>query len=172
MEPQNTTNQMLIPVEVKENWAPIVTQTTTYACCPFSASPSRRFSASSPRTSAHLCPTPFPGVPPQWPSPNDAGFLESFDDFEMSLLHHEGGGTGTVARVTKVLQGELDVRGRGSRVLFMDYSADKGKKPESCNSALIPNVRTCEPPEGGAQTKQGNNEPRMSPHPLTAHRRL
>ena len=155
MEPQNTTNQMLIPVEVKANWAPIVTQTTTYACCPFSASPSRRFSASSPRTSAHLCPTPFPGVPPQWPSPNDAGFLESFDDFEMSLLRHEGG-----------------VRGRSSRVLFMDYSTDKGKKPESCNSALIPNARTCESPEGGAQTKQGNNETRMSPHPLTAHRRL
>lgn len=40
---KTTTNQVLIPVGVKGDWSPMVTQAATYARCLFSASPSRQF---------------------------------------------------------------------------------------------------------------------------------
>ena len=191
--PQNSfADRVLIPVGVNVNWSSMVTQAAAYARHLFSASPSRQFSIvlgfqhtearlrflvfhRSGLTGSKPCSVRDPQGQKdilrifisilEWSSPNDAGFFEFFDDFEMSLLRHEGDGMGTVARVTEVLQEEILVRGRGSRVLLMDYSTSKGKEAESCNSALIPNVRTCGPPEGGAQTKQGDNENRMSSHP-------
>ena len=127
--PQNT-NQVLILVEVKASWSPVVTQTTTSAHCLFSASTSQQFSVvlGFRHTSAQLHFLVFhrsglTGSKPcsikdpqgqkdilriflsilEWTSANDAGFLEFFNDFEMSLLRHEGDKTGTAARVTEVL---------------------------------------------------------------------
>ena len=179
--PQNSlVDRVLIPVEVNVNWSSMVTRATAYTRHLSSASPSRRFlvvlgfqHAETQLRFLVFHRTGLTGSMPcsvrdpqdqkdilrislsilEWSSPNDAGFLEFFDDFEMSLLRHEGDEMGTVARVTEVLQDGLGVRGRGSRALLMGHSTGEGKEPESCNSALIPNVRTCGSPEGGAQTK-------------------
>ena len=186
--------QALMPVDVEEDWVFIVTQAATHARCLFSASPPRRFSVvlGFQHTSAELrflvfyrsgltgskaCSVKDPQGQKdilriflsilQWTSANDAGFFEFFDDFEMSLLRHKSDETGVVANVTKVLHDGLCVRGRAPRVLLMDYSTSEGN--ESCNPPLIPNIRTCGPPEGGAHTeqvtKQGDGETRMSSHP-------
>jgi len=64
--PDMSIDQVLIPVEVKVNWALMVAQVATYAHCLFSASSSPQFSG-SPRIPAHQGSTPFLGVPPQWP---------------------------------------------------------------------------------------------------------
>jgi len=197
--PDTSIDQVLIPVEVKPNWAPMVVQAATYARCLFSASPSRQFSVvlGFRHTEAQLRFLVFhrsglTGSKPcsvkdtrgqkdilriflsilQWTSTNDAGFLEFFDDFHMTLAHNEGDKTGTVARVAEVLHDGLCVRGRASRVLRMVYPTDKAKKPEPAISALDPTARTCGRPGTKGQTEQGaKQETEASPPGQTSQSR-
>jgi len=178
-------NQVLIPVEVKTNWTPIVAQAATYARCLFSASPSRQFSVvlgfrhtkaqlrflvfhRSGLTGSKTCSVRdsegqkdilriFLSIF-QWTSANDAGFLEFFNDFDMSLLRDKGDETGTVARVTEVLHHGLCVRGRASRVLRMAYPTSKQKPLELSTSALDPTARTRGRPGAEPQTEQGTKQ--------------
>jgi len=185
------TNQVLLPVEVKENWAPMVVQAATYARCLFSASPSRQFALvlGFRHTTAELrflvfhrggltTSKPFYVKDEQgqkdilrvflsilsWASPNDAGFLEFYNDIEMSLLRHEGDKTGVVARVAEVLHDGLCVQGRASRVLLMNYPTGEGKSAP-CIPALDPTVRTHKHTKAEVQAKEGDDETRMSFHP-------
>jgi len=180
--PDMSIGQVLIPVGVKANWAPMVTQAATYARCLFSASPSRQFSVvlgfrhtgaqlrflvfhRSGLTGSKPCSVEDPRGQKdilriflsilQWTSTNDAGFLEFFNDFDMTLIHNEGDKTGRVARVTEVLHDGLCVRGRTSRVLRMDYPTGEEKKPEPAISALDPTARTRGRPGTKPQTEQG-----------------
>jgi len=199
--PNTSIDQVLIPVAVKANWAPMVTQAATYARCLFSASPSRQFSVvlgfrhtkaqlrflvfhRSGLTGSKPCSVEDPRGQQdilriflsilQWTSANDAGFLEFFNGFDMTLIRNEGDETGTVARVAEVLHDGHCVLGRASRVLRMVYPTGKQEEPEPAISALDPTARTCGRPgtkrqteqgaEQGAEqeTKQGDDETRMS----------
>ena len=189
--PDTSIDRVLIPVEVKPSWAPVVVQAATYARCLFSASPSRQFSVvlgfrhtkaqlrflvfhRSGLTGSKPCSVEDPRGQKdilriflsilQWISTNDAGFLESFNDFDMTLIHNKGDKTGTVARVAEVLHDGLCVRGRASRVLRMVYPTGKEKEPESAISALDPAARTCGHPGSKRQTEQGaKQEMKTSP---------
>ena len=183
--------QVLIPVEVKANWAPIIIQATTYARCLFSASPSRQFSIAlgfrhteaelrflvfyrGGLTGSKACSVKDPQGQKdilriflsilQWKSANDAGFLEFFDNSKMCLPRHKDDETGTVANVTEVLHDGLCVRGRASRVLLMSHPTGEGTKSEPPIATLNPNIRTREGPRTRSQTEQGDKESRMSFH--------
>jgi len=185
------TNQVLLPVEVNENWVSVVVQAATYARCLFSASPSRQFAIvlGFRHTEVELrffvfhrsgltASKPFSVKGGQgqkdtlrvflsilnWASANDAGFLEFFNDTEMSLLRREGDKSGVVARVVEVICDDLCLQGRASRVLLMDYSIREGKEPEPHVPALDPTVRTRNYPKVEDRTKQGD-EARMFFHP-------
>ena len=180
--PDTSMDQVLIPVEVKANWAPMVIQAATYARCLFSASPSRQFSVvlgfrhteaqlrflvfhRSGLTGSKPCSVEDPRGQKdilriflsilQWTSTNDAGFLEFFNDFDMTLIRNKGDKTGTVARVAEVLHDGLCVRGRASRVLQMVYPTGEEKKSEPPISTLDPTARTCGRPGTKRQTEQG-----------------
>jgi hypothetical protein len=192
---QSGEKQVLIPVEVKSKWNQMVPQAATYSRCLFSAGPSRQFCIvlgfrhttaelrflvfhRSGLTGSKPCPVKSPDGQKdilrmflsilEWKSANDAGFLDFFNDLEMSLLREEGDKTGTVARVTEVLHDGLCVRGRASRVLLMEYPADEGKEPEPGIPILVPIVQTRRGPKTRSQTKQeteqGDSENRMSFH--------
>ena len=197
--PDTSIDQVLIPVEVKPNWAPMVVQAATYARCLFSASPSRQFSVvlgfrhtkaqlrffvfhRSGLTGSKPCSVKDPRGQKdilriflsilQWTSTNDAGFLEFFNDFDMTLIEKEGDKTGTVARVAEVLHDGLCVRGRASRVLRMVYLTGKEKEPEPTISALDPTARTRGRPGTKGQTEQGaKQETEISPPGQTSQLR-
>ena len=155
---------MLLPVEVGADWAPIVNQAATYARRLFSASPSRQFAIVLGfrhvdaklrflvfHRSGLMGSQPFSvqGIQGRkdilriflsilgWTSANDAGFLEFCNDSEMCLPRYEGDETGVVARVAKVLHDSLHVRGRGSRVLLMEYPARGGRSLALASPLLI-----------------------------------
>jgi len=191
--PQDSlTKQALLPVEVKENWALMVAQAATYARCLFSDSPSRQFALvlGFRHTTAELRFLVFhrSGLTAsksfsvaskegqkdilrvflsilRWASPNDAGFLEFCDDFDMSLLRHKDDKTGVVASVAEVLHDGLCVQGRASRVVLMNYPTGEGKKSAPCIPVLDPTVRTRKHTEAEVQAKEGDDEARMSFHP-------
>jgi len=184
--------RVLIPVEVKANWAPIIIQAVTYARCLFSASPSRQFSVAlgfrhteaelrflvfhrGSLTGSKACSVKdsqdqkdilriFLSIL-QWKSANDAGVLEFFNNSEMCLPRHEDDETGTVANVVEVLRDGLCVRGRASRVLLMSHPTGEGTKSEPPIATLNPTIRTREGPKTRSHTKQGDKESRMSFHP-------
>ena len=181
------TKQVLFPVEVEADWAPMVNQAATYARCLFSASPSRQFTIvlgfrhveaefrflvfhRGGLTGSHsLSVKDEPGQKGilrillsilDWKSPEDAGFLGFYNETEMSLLRYKDDETGVVGRVAEVLHDGLCVLGRASRALLVDYSTSKGKKQESHIPSLGPATGTRKRLLE-AQTKQ---ESRMSFH--------
>jgi len=190
--PQDSvTKQVLLPVEVKRDWAPMINQAATYARCLFSASPSRQFALvlGFRHTNAELRFLVFhrgglTGSQPfsvkdengqkdilrvllsilNWRSSEDAGFPKFCNDFEMSLFRHEGDEDGVVARVVEVLHDGLCVQGRASRVLLVSYPTGEGKEPEPHIHALGPTVRTRKHSGTKTQTKQGDVEIRTSFH--------
>ena len=158
-------NQVLLPVEVKKDWLPMVVQAATYARCLFSASPSRQFALvlgfrhvkaelrflvfhrSGLTASKPLSVNDEQGRKDilrvlfsilSWKSTGDAGFLEFYNDTEMSLFYREDDTTGVVARVTEVLHDGLCVLGRASRVLLVAYSSRSGEEQEP----EVPTLRT------------------------------
>ena len=180
--------QVLLPVEVKADWAGMVNQAATYARCLFSASPSRHFVVvlGLRHTTAELRFLVFHrgGLTAShplsvedergqrdilriflsilsWRCPEDAGFHGFYNDIEMSLPRHEKDETGVVARVEEVLHDSLCVQGRASRVLLMVYPTNSGREPEPCVPVPGPTVRTSKRLKGKAQTRQGD---RMSFH--------
>jgi hypothetical protein len=187
--PQSTlTKEVLLPVEVKSDWAPMINQAATYARCLFSANPSRQFAmvliirhAKAElrflvfHRSGLTASNPFSVKNSQgqkdilrvflsilgWTSANDAGFLEFCNDFGMCLPRYKGDNTGVVTGLTEVLHDGLCVQGRASRVLLMEYPTGKGKELESRIPALDPTVPTHEHAEAGAQ---GGGDTRASFH--------
>jgi len=190
--PQNPLiKQVLLPVEVKSDWAPMVNQAATYARCLFSASPSRQFAAvlGFRHTKSELRFLVFHrgGLTGSqslsvndehgqkdtlcvllsilnWRSPEDAGFLKFCNDFEVSLFRHKDDEGGVVARVVEVLHDGLCVQGRASRVLLVSYPTGGGKEPEPCIPVLGPTVRARKRPGTETQTKQGDVEIRTLFH--------
>jgi len=185
------TKQVLLPVEVKRDWAPMVSQAATYARCLFSASPSRQFAVvlGFRHTRAELRFFVFhrgglTGSQPlsvrdergqkdtlrvllsilNWRSDEDAGFPKFCNDSEMFLLRREDDEDGVVARVVEVLHDGLCVQGRASRVLLVSYPTGEGKEPEPSIPVLGPTVRTRKRPGTETQTKQGDVEIRTSFH--------
>ena len=192
-DPQNPlTKQVLLPVGVKMDWAPMVLQTATHARCLFSASPLRQFAVvlGFRDVKAELRFLVFhrgglTGSKPlsvkaergqrdilrvflsilDWRSAEDAGFHGFYNNFEMSLFRHKGDEDGVVASVEKVLHDGLCVQGRTSRVPLMSYPTGEGKEPEPQVSAPGPTARLCKRPRTETQMEQGNEEIRMSFHP-------
>ena len=190
--PQDShTKQVLLPVEVKKDWAPMVYQSATYARCLFSASPSRQFALVL--GFRHLADQlrflvfhrgGLTGSQPlsvkdeqgqkdilrvllsilNWRSVRDAGFPEFCNDLEISLLRRKDDKDGVTARVAEVLHDGLCVQGRASRVLLMTYPVGIGKKLESSIPALGPTFRTRKRWRTEAQTEQGDEETRMQFH--------
>ena len=184
-----STKQVLLPVEVKEDWAPIVHQAATYARCLFSTSPSRHFvvvlgfryttnqlrflvfhrgglTGSLPFSVEAEGPKDILRVFLSilaWESAEDAGFLGFYNGSEMSLLHHPNDETGVVAIVKEVLHDDLSVQGRASGVVLLDYPTGGRKEPESGPSLSppAPTVRTSGHLQEKAQTKQAAAETRM-----------
>jgi hypothetical protein len=180
--PQSSlTKQVLLPVEVGADWAPIVNQAATYARRLFSASPSRQFATvlGFRHVDAKLRFLVFhrsglTGSQPfsvqdtqgqkdilriflsilEWTSANDAGFLEFCNDSEMCLPRYEGDETGVVASVAKVLHDSLHVRGRGSRVLLMEYPTSGGKESGPHIPGLDSTVRAPKRTEAGNRSKR------------------
>ena len=191
---QNT-NQVLLPVEVKKEWLPMVTQAATYARCLFSASPSRQFALvlgfqhvgkglrflvfhrSGLTASKSLSVDDEQGQKDilriflsilRWKSTNDAGFLEFYNDIEMCLPRHENDKTGVVATVAEVLHDGLCVLGRASRVLLMRFSPHPGEERRlKDDPAQGPASRTRARVKRKTRTNQGG-ETRMSFHALNA----
>ena len=185
--PQDTlTKQLLLPVGVKADRAPMIAQTVTYA--------RRKFAASSSRQAEFAVVLGFQYVEGElrflvfhrsgltgslpcsaknesgqkdiirvflsildWRSAEHAGFLGFYNDVEMSLLRYDGDETGVVARVKEVLHDNFRVQGRASRALLMFYPTGEGKDSEP---ALGPAVRARQ----GAKTRteQGDGEARTS----------
>ena len=185
------TKQVLLPVEVKADWAPVVDQAATHARCLFSASPSRHFAVvlGFRHTNAELRFLVFhrggltgshrlsvKGEHGQkgvlriflsildWRSAEDAGFLGFYNDFEMSLLRHEDDETGVVARVAEVLHDDPCVQGRASRVLLMDYPTSEGRELESPVPPLGPTIQARKHSEAKSQTKKGDRTSFTSIH--------
>ena len=183
--------QVLLPVEVKKDWARMVHQSATYARCLFSASPSRQFAlvlgfrhCNSELRFLAFHRGGLTGSQPlsvkdeggqkdilrvllsilNWRSAEDAGFPEFCNDFEMSLLRHKDDKDGVPARVEEVLHDGLCVQGRASRVLLMSYPTGEGKEPEPRIPTLGPTVRTRKCTGAESQTKQGNEDTRMPFH--------
>ena len=182
--PQDPTmKRVLLPVEVKADWAPMVLQAATYARCLFNASPSRQFAVvlGFRHTGAELRflvfhrggltgsePLPVKDESGQkeilrvllsilnWRSAEDAGFPGFYNNFEMSLFRHKGDKDGVVASVTKVLHEGLCVQGRASRVLLMRYPIGEGMEPEPHIPTPGPTTRSCKHPRTGSQTEQGD----------------
>ena len=157
-------NQVLLPVEVKNDWAQLVAQAATYARCLFSASPSRQFALTLgfQQSKAELRflvfhrggltsskPLSVQDKKGQqdilriflsilnWKSSIDAGFLDFSNDIDMFLPLRKNEETGVVATLSEVLHDGLCVLGRASGVLLMEY-APPGKalepKPEVSTS--------------------------------------
>jgi hypothetical protein len=185
------TKQVLLPVEVKAEWAPVISQAATYARCLFSVSPSRQFAIvlGIRHTDATLRFLVFhrsglTGSEPLtlevtegrkdilriflsilgWKSANDAGFLEFCNDFEMALPRHKCDEIGVVARVAEVLHDSLCVQGRASRALLMDYPTGKGDEPVPPTPVLDPTVRTRRRTGTKPRPKQGDEDTRTSFH--------
>ena len=185
------TRQVLLPVEVKADWAPMVFQAATYARCLFSASPSRQFAVvlGFRHTTAELRFLVFhrgglTGSKPlsvkdeggqegilrvllsilSWRSAEDAGFPQFNNNFEMSLFRHEGDKDGVVARVAEVLHDDHCVLGCASRVLLMRYPTGEGEELEPCIPALGPTTRTRKHWRMETQMEQGDKEIRTSFH--------
>ncbi|KAF9649200.1 hypothetical protein BDM02DRAFT_3142988 [Thelephora ganbajun] len=189
--PQDSrTKQVLLPVEVKAEWPRLVFKAATYARYLFNASPSRHFAVvlgfchataelrflifhrSGLTASRPLSVRNEVGKMDilrvflsilQWESAKDAGFPGFNNDFEISLLRHEGDQDGVVSRVVKVLHDGLRVQGRASRVLLVDYPTSKERKLGPYVPALDPTVRiqrrqakSNSKPE--ARTKQGDHD--------------
>ena len=182
--------QVLLPVEVKGDWAPMVSRAATYARCLFSARPSRQFALvlgfqhgegkgklrflvfhrSGMTGSKSLSVKDGSDQKDtlrillsilDWRHAKDAGFPDFFNDFEMFLFRHEGDQDGVVATVTEVLHDGLCVRGRASRVLLMRYPTCKGKEPESFIPPLAPTVRTRRHRRTKSPTAKGDEGIRM-----------
>jgi len=190
--PENSeTKQVLLPVEVKAEWAPMVIQAATYARCLFSASPSRQFAVvlGFRHTKAELRflvfhrggltgskPLSVKDEPGQkdilrillsvlnWRSAEDAGFTGFYNNFEMSLFRHEDDKSGVVASVAEVLHDGLCIQGRASRVILMSYPTVEGKKSESPIPELDPTAQARKRRRIGTQTEQGDEVIRMSFH--------
>lgn len=187
---QNTSEsikQALIPVEVGTDWRRMVAQAAVYARCLFSVTQSRQFALiigflpgtaqlrflvfhRSGLTASKPCSVNDPWGRRnilrmflsilEWTSLNDAGFLEFFNGFEMSLLRHEGDKTGELARVTHRLYSHLHLCGHATETAFMDYATDQMPEPEFCSPT--PNPNPCRRPKARAQQNQKNKENRMS----------
>ena len=184
-----STKQVLLPVEVKKDWAPMIHQAATYARCLFSISPSRQFAVvlGFRHTTNQLRFLVFhrgglTGSLPfsveaeglkdilrvflsilAWESAEDAGFLGFYNGSKMSLLRHRDDKTGVVARVKEVLHDGLCVQGRAPRVVLVDYPTGEGKEPE-LELPLpppAPAVRTSERTKEKAQKKRATAETRM-----------
>lgn len=172
------TNQILLPVEVGKDWASVVIQAAKCARCLFDVDPSRQFALVLGfghikaelrflvfHRSGLTASKPLSFKDEQgkkdilriflsilgWESANDAGFLEFHDGVEMCLLRHKDDVTGTVARVAEVLQDELGVRGRGSKIFFVRYPGYEGKEPEP----PIPTIWARRRTESESRTKRG-----------------
>ena len=187
--PQDShTKQVLLPVEVKKDWARMVHQSATYARCLFNASPSRQFAVvlGFRHCNGELRFLVFhrgglTGSQPlsvddehgqkdilrillsilNWKSAEDAGFPGFYNDFEMSLLRRRDDKDGVTARVAEVLHDGLCVQGRASRVLLMSYPTGEGKELGACIDALGPTVRTRKRTGTETQTRQGDEDTRM-----------
>ena len=175
-------NQVLLPVEVKNDWAQLVAQAATYARCLFSASPSRQFALTLgfQQSKAELRFLVFHrgGLTSSkplfvqdkkgqqdilriflsilnWKSSIDAGFLDFSNDIDMFLPLRKNEETGVVATLSEVLHDGLCVLGRASRVLLMEY-APPGKALEPKPEVSTPDtgVRTRGRRKAEAQAKQ------------------
>ena len=190
--PQNPLEkQVLLPVEVMADWAPMVLQAATYARCLFSASPSRQFAlvlgfrhVTTELRFLAFHRSGLTGSKPlsvedeagkkdilrillsilNWRSAEDAGFPSFHNDFEMSLLRYKDDKDGVVARVAKVLHNGFCVQGRASRVLLMRYPTGEGKEPEPHIPAPGPTTRSRKRPRTESQTEQGDENIRMLFH--------
>ncbi|KAJ7162646.1 hypothetical protein C8R43DRAFT_991048 [Mycena crocata] len=138
--------QVKLPVEVKKNWAEMVSQAATYARCLFSANPSRVFAvvfAYNHTTYEFRCLIFHRGgLTAQknaklttrdgrtdvlrivmtlllWSEPQDAGFMSTSDDFEYFLPQSPGGENYIEATVKQVLHESICVRGRATRVCHL-----------------------------------------------------
>ena len=176
--------QVLLPVEVDKDWAPMISQAATDARCLFSARPSRQFALVLGfrhgkgkddlrflvfHRGGLMGPKPLSVKDEQdkrdilhillsildWKQPKDAGFLDFYNNFEMFLFRHQGDKNGVVAKVADVLHDGLCVQGRASRVLLMEYPTGKGRKPEHSIPPLAPTIRTRRRPGTTAATTQG-----------------
>ena len=183
--------RVLLPVEVKADWARMVIQAATYARCLFSASPSRQFAVvlGFQQNTAELRflvfhrggltgskPLSVKNEPGQkdtlrillsilnWRSAEDAGFPGFYNNFEMSLFRRKDDDHGVVASVTAVLHDGLCVQGRASRVLLMSYPTGKGKDPEPSISAPGPTARARKHPRTETRMGQGDGEIRAPSH--------
>jgi len=182
--PQNpTTKRVLLPVEVKADWAPMVLQAATYARCLFDASPSRQFAVvlGFRHTRAELRFLVFhrsglTGSEPlsvkdesgqkdilcillsilNWRSAEDAGFPGFYNNFEMSLFRHRDDKDGVVASVEEVLHDGLCIKGRASRVLLMRYPTSEGKELEPPIPAPGQTARSRKHLRTGSETKEGD----------------
>ena len=183
--------QVLLPVEVKGDWTPMVSHAATYARCLFSVSPSRQFAVvlgfwHAKRKNelrflvfrrgglAGSHPLSVKDEPGQkdilriflsilnWRSAKDAGFPEYYNDFEMSLLRHKGDKDGVVAKVVEVLHDGLCVHGRASRALLMRYPVTgQEKELEPSTSPLGPSVQTRRHPGTKTETEQRSEDIRI-----------
>ena len=185
-------NQVLLPVEVKDDWLPLVAQAATHARCLFSASPSRQFALTlgfqRSKTELRFLVFHRGGLTAskplsvqdkkgqqdilriflsilRWQSPNDAGFLDFSNDIDMFLPLRENEETGVVARVSEVLHDHLCVLGRASRVLLMEYvPPEKAQEPKPEVSTPDTGVRTRGDRRPETQAGQGDeDEIGMSP---------
>jgi len=179
------TKQALLPVEVKENWAQMVSQAATYARCLFSANPLRQFAVvlGFQHTKAKLRFLVFHrggltgsellSVKDEvgqkdilrillsilnWRSAEDAGFPGFCNNFEMFLFRRKDDKDGVVAGVAEVLHDGLCIQGRASRVFLMRYPTSEGKEPEPYIPALGPTTLTRKRSRAGSQTKQGDED--------------
>ena len=73
----------------------------------------------------------------------------------MCLPRYEGDENGVVARVAKVLHDSPHVRGRGSRVLLMEYPTSGGKESGPHIPPLDSTVRAPKRTEAGDRSKRG-----------------
>ena len=185
-------NQVLLPVEVKDDWLPLVAQAATHARCLFSASPSRQFALTlgfqRSKTELRFLVLHRGGLTAskplsvqdkqgqqdilriflsilRWQSPNDAGFLDFSNDIDMFLPLRENDETGVVARVSEVLHDHLCVLGRASRVLLVEYvPPGKTLEPKPEVSTPDTSVRTRGDRRPETQAGQGDeDEIGMSP---------
>ena len=144
--PESSNYQLLIPVEVKGNWAELVCQAGTYARCLFSASPLRQFALvlgyshikqefrflifhhGGLTSSLPLNPNSQTGQQDilrifvailSWETPAHAGFPMWCNDSEMMLPASATGDENILAQVKKVLHQNFCIRGRAPQVSLM-----------------------------------------------------
>lgn len=160
-------NQVLLPVEIKEDWLPIIAQATADSLCLFDASPSRQFALvlGFQQVKAELRflvfhhsgltaskPLHIRKVQGQedilrvflsilcWESTGEAGLLGFYNDVKMPLPCNDGDKTGVAARVAGVLRDRTYTADCTSRVLLIDYSSHGKKESKHRHSTSDPAI--------------------------------